>query len=72
MTSEVLGDRFGSMLGVIEDEGRRLILKDRFGNVLGYYDKSNKFTFDRVGRVFGRGNWLSTLLYIELGGKVKF
>lgn len=69
---EYLGDRTGAIFGTISKEGGRFVLKDRFGAVLGYYDPNSDFTYDRMGRALGRGNWLSALLYIELEGRLRW
>ncbi|MBO7121528.1 MAG: hypothetical protein J6V79_03970 [Bacilli bacterium] len=63
---EVLRDRYGNMLGKIEDNGREMIVRDKFGNKCGTYEKSTNTTRDRHGNKVGTGNLLVALLPISL------
>ena len=63
---EVLRDRYGNMLGKIEDNGREMIVRNKFGNKCGTYEKSTNTTRDRYGNKVGTGNLLVALLPISL------
>ena len=63
---EILRDRYGNMLGKIEDNGREMIVRDKFGNKCGTYEKSTNTTRDRYGNKVGTGNLLVALLPISL------
>ena len=63
---EVLRDKYGNMLGKIEDNGREMIVRDKFGNKCGTYEKSTNTTRDRYGNKVGTGNLLVALLPISL------
>ena len=63
---EVLRDRYGNMLGKIEDNGREMIVRDKFGNKCETYEKSTNTTRDRYGNKVGTGNLLVALLPISL------
>jgi len=59
---QTLGDRYGMVIGFIQSEGTKQILRDRYGYWLGTYDSHDGFTRDRYGTVVARGNLLVTLL----------
>ena len=63
---EVLRDRYGNILGRIEDNVRELIARGKYGNKCGTYDKSTNTTKDRLGNKVGTGNLLVALLPISL------
>lgn len=63
---EVLRDRYGNMLGKIEDNGRELVARDKYGNRCGTYEKSTNTTRDKFGNKVGTGNLLVALLPISL------
>jgi hypothetical protein len=58
---ETLRDRRGHIVGHVERQGARLVLKNRHGHLLGSYD-ADGYTRDRQGHVVGYGNLLGTLL----------
>jgi hypothetical protein len=63
MTSrEMLRDKYGTIIGMIQIEGSRQTLRDRYGTFLGSYDSHDDWTRDRYGNAVGRGNLLATLL----------
>ena len=63
---EVLRDRFGYILGRIQDNGRELVARDKYGNICGRYEKDTNTTKDRLGNKVGTGNLLVALLPISL------
>lgn len=57
---EVIKDRSGRKLGEIRTEGNKEVIYDTYGRKLGWYD--GKYTYDKMGRKIGEGNFLTTLL----------
>ena len=60
--SEILRDRYGTMIGQIRTEGSKRILLDRYGYMLGRYEAVLDMTFDKYGNMIARGDLLVTLL----------
>jgi len=54
--------RTGSLLGYREQRGDRIDCRDRTGSLVGSYYPRRDETRDRVGRLIGRGDLLSSLL----------
>ena len=59
---EVLRDKYGTIIGMVQVEGSHQTLRDRYGTILGSYDSHDDLTRDRYGNFIGRGNLLVTLL----------
>ena len=62
MSTQILRDRSGNMLGKIVKIGSRYFIYDVRGNSLGQYDPSINVTFDASGNRIGQGNLLTMLL----------
>ena len=58
--NQVLRDKHGNKIGVIEDHGSKQVIRDAHGNKLGEFD--GKYTRDAHGNKIGEGNLLTTLL----------
>ena len=62
MANEMLRDRNGNIIGQIEINGHKRILRDKVGNKLGEYDPRDNKTRDKYSNVVGTGDLLLTLL----------
>jgi len=67
MTEEYIKDFSGYILGYIvhEDNGDEKVVDFDTRKVLGYYKASENTTREFSGKIVGRGNRLSELLYKE-------
>lgn len=59
---QYLRDRNGKMIGQLKQNGDHLRLMDRNGIFLGYYNSKTDMTYDRNGKMVGRGNTVAALL----------
>jgi hypothetical protein len=50
------------MIGQLKQNGDHLRLMDRNGIFLGYYNSKTDMTYDRNGKMVGRGNTVAALL----------
>jgi len=64
MSTEILRDRSGHLLGRIKEVNGEYELRDVNGKLLGWYNPKTNATRDRNGRLIGRGNLLVSLLNI--------
>lgn len=62
MSTEILRDRSGNMIGKIMKLGSDLVLFNASGNRLGHYNPSINATFDASLNRVGQGNLLTMLL----------
>ncbi len=62
MSGETLRDRIGNLIGRIEVDGNKRVLRDKVGTRLGEYSTSDNVTRDRNGTLVGTGDLLLTLL----------
>lgn len=62
MTTQEIRDRTGYLLGTLYLYADYQELRDRTGTYMGKYDQRANETRDRVGRLIGQGNLLTTLL----------
>ncbi len=63
MADQELRDRLGHLLGKIRERGDGTMeLRDRLGHLLGTYNPRMNVTRDRLGKLVGKGNLLTTLL----------
>ena len=62
MSTEILKDRMGNVLGEIKQQGSDLVITDKYGNVKGTYNPSSNTTYDTNGSTMGSGNLLSSLI----------
>lgn len=59
---QLLRDRNGKVIGSLKKAGDDLRLYNRDGIFMGLYREKNDHTYDRDGKVVGRGNIVITLL----------
>lgn len=59
---QILRDKYGKVLGKIQDTGNSLRLYDSQGKYRGRYDKKTDKTYDGYGGLVGVGNLLTMLL----------
>lgn len=69
MASQILKDKSGRVIGRIDEEGGKYVLKDRSGKRLGYYNPKTDKTFDKSGKSVGKGNLLDALLVNQALGR---
>jgi len=62
MSTEILKDRMGNVLGEIKQQGSDLVITDKYGNVKGTYNPGSNITYDTNGSTMGSGNLLSSLI----------
>lgn len=63
MSQEYLRDRLGNKIGkIVTQSDGKLVLYSRLNERLGTYNPRDNITKDRLGRVVGKGNLLTTLL----------
>lgn len=58
----VIRDRTGQRLGIIAEEGSRLVARNISNLPLGYYDPKDDYTRDRNQRIICKGNVLASLI----------
>lgn len=59
---QILRDRNGKMIGQLTQLGENTRLANRNGKFMGYYNTKYDLTYDRNGKMVGRGNTLIMLL----------
>lgn len=59
---QILRDRNGKVIGSLKKLGGDLRLYNRDGIFMGLYRETNDHTYDRDGKMIGRGNIVITLL----------
>jgi hypothetical protein len=59
---QFLRDRNGKMIGQLKTQGDLIWLLNRNGIMQGRYNTKTDFTYDRNGKMVGRGNLVVTLL----------
>lgn len=62
MSEQILRNSRGSIVGRIQSQGGKLVLKDARGSIKGYYEPNSNKTKNAQGSIVGTGNMLSTLL----------
>lgn len=62
MKQEIIKDKYGNKLALLETSVERTILYDKYNVQLGVYNSINNFTVDKSGKNIGKGNLLMTLL----------
>lgn len=60
--NQMLRDRNGIVIGQLRWSGNNLRLYNRDGIYQGYYRKTNDMTYNRDGKMMGRGNMVVSLL----------
>ena len=63
MAKQYLKDGKGRILGWIEDSvNGKMYIRDWLGHICGWYKTASNTTYDKFGRLVGRGNLLISLL----------
>ena len=63
MATQDLRDRTGKLLGRIKEVGGKFEIRSATGALKGKYDSKTNETRDATGRLVGKGNLLSSLLW---------
>ena len=67
MAGEVIRDRTGKRLGMIVQEGNRLVARDVQNLPLGYFDLKDGYTRDTSQTIICKGNGLAALVLKSAG-----
>jgi len=62
MSEQILKNSRGTIVGRIQSQGGKLVLKDARGSIKGFYEPNSNKTKNAQGSIVGTGNMLSTLL----------
>jgi hypothetical protein len=62
MKQEVIKDKYGNKLALMETSGDKTVLFDKNNVQLGAYFSINNFTVDKSGKNIGSGNLLMNLI----------
>lgn len=62
MSKEMIKDFYGKQLGLLEDEGGKIVARDFYGRIVGTYSPSDDKTRDFHGRIVSSGNTLTGLI----------
>ena len=60
--TEDIKDSSNRLIGKRVSNGSLVELRDAYGNTLGHYSKSSDLTYDRQGRLVGKGDQTMRLL----------
>lgn len=63
MSQQILRDRNGVRIGIIESIGHEMIGRDKNGVRVGVYNPNLDVTYDKNGVRVGSGNLLSSLIH---------
>jgi hypothetical protein len=62
MKQEIIKDKYGNKLALMETSGEKTVLYDKNNVQLGAYFSINNFTVDKSGKNIGSGNLLMNLI----------
>lgn len=63
MSTEIVRDRYNTIIGYIETTPMKVIGRDKNRRIVGFYRSSDDYTRDHMEKIVGRGNQLVALIH---------